>query len=152
LCTKCGQCPAVVGKNGCINCNAKHNTLTKLKQRRAKSKGLCAKSCGRPLIPNAGGYCKECWFKRHATKLWGDAKKYPELIQLMESQNWICPYTGRQLIIGINASLDHKLASDKGGINEISNLHFVDTRANIAKSFLTEEEFFQLCRDVAKLH
>jgi len=64
-----------------------------------------------------------------------------ELLALLDKQNRRCPYSGRLLLIGDNASIDHKIPLDRGGTNDLTNLQWVDYHVNIMKWYRTDEEF-----------
>jgi hypothetical protein len=64
---------------------------------------------------------------------------------LIEQQHGKCPYTGISLVLGHNASLDHKASKSRGGSNDLSNLQWVyygdDFDVNMMKRDTTEENF-----------
>lgn len=61
-----------------------------------------------------------------------------------------CAYTGRELVPGTNASLDHKIPKALGGTNDLENLQWVETNVNRAKNALAEDEFLSMCRAVVQ--
>jgi 5-methylcytosine-specific restriction endonuclease McrA len=65
-----------------------------------------------------------------------------------DKQTGICPYTGRHLILGKDASLDHIVPSSKGGTNDLENLQWVFHKANEMKWNYSEEEFLGLVREI----
>lgn len=72
------------------------------------------------------------------------------LQKLLESQNFICPLTGRELIMCWDrkkntASLD-RIDSSKG--YEEGNLQWIHVDANIAKNDLSMSDFVKLCEDI----
>jgi 5-methylcytosine-specific restriction endonuclease McrA len=71
-------------------------------------------------------------------------------MDLFESQNGICVYTGRVLTIGLDASVDHiKPKSVYPELrHDIKNMQFISLRANRAKLTLSHQEFLELCHDV----
>ena len=64
-----------------------------------------------------------------------------EILVLM-SKN-ICPYCDKP-VESLSWSIDHKLPKNRGGSNELINLHLVCTKCNKVKGDLTDEEFKQL--------
>ena len=76
------------------------------------------------------------------------------LKRLLELQGFTCPYTGKKLEIGTNASLDH--IQPKSRFPELENcfenLEWVDDNVNRAKRAMTKEEFVELCSTVAARH
>lgn len=61
-----------------------------------------------------------------------------------------CYLSGRKLDVTDpkNFELDHIVARSKGGTNDLSNLGLTCRAANIAKSDLSVEELFVLCKDI----
>ena len=69
------------------------------------------------------------------------------LLSLLESQDYRCALTGRELTPE-TAALDHRTPLSRGGPNTISNCQVVHEQANAAKATMTHEEFVALCREV----
>ncbi len=65
-----------------------------------------------------------------------------DVILVIMSKN-ICPYCDKQ-ISPLDFSIDHKLPKNRGGSNELINLHLVCIKCNKVKGDLTDEEFKQL--------
>lgn len=85
------------------------------------------RQCGREAITKKRRkyrVCEICYLKSMAKCNLGDTQRWHELKELFEKQS-ICPYTGIVLIMGLNTTLDHKVAVSKGGGNEIDNLQWV---------------------------
>ena len=79
-----------------------------LKKHREKYKELClCIHCGSQLMENNKLLCEKCWFKACSRKNLGSSKHWEHLKTLFEQQNHKCAYTGLDLILGINASVDH---------------------------------------------
>jgi CRISPR/Cas system Type II protein with McrA/HNH and RuvC-like nuclease domain len=113
-----------------------------------KSKGLCA-DCGKYPARNASCRCEICTLKMTAADHLGSRKLYKPLMMLFLRQQGKCVYTGMQLTLGTNTSLDHRIPRTKGGTNDIDNLQWVHKSINTMKSDLSEEEFLDFCRRVA---
>jgi len=64
-----------------------------------------------------------------------------ELQKLFLSQVRRCVYSGIRLVLGDNASIDHKTPTSRGGGHEIENLQWVDIRINRMKGDMTDSEF-----------
>lgn len=71
-------------------------------------------------------------------------------MEILERQGRKCSYTGRELVVGKNASIDHVFPKARfpEKARELENLEFVDLRINWAKRDLTKEEFVDLCESV----
>ena len=107
--------------------------------KRLREQGLC-RGCRRPAI-TGHRHCRECTLKEIA-------RKQVTTVDVLKSiWTGVCPYSGRQIEIGVNAHLDHKVARANGGGNEVANLQWVHAEVNVAKHKLTEDQFRQLIID-----
>ena len=75
-----------------------------------------------------------------SSKHLGTTTRWQELGQLLERQNFTCVYTGRQLILGLNTSIDHIKPLTKWEetslpceVNALSNLQPLWKEDNIKK-------------------
>lgn len=95
-------------------------------------------------------YCKKHFLSELAAKHLGTSKRWSELDELFLKQNGRCVYSGRLLILGINASIDHKKPLSKyPELNfDIKNLQWVDSTINRWKGNLEESDFIDLINDV----
>jgi 5-methylcytosine-specific restriction endonuclease McrA len=59
-------------------------------------------------------------------------------------QGGICPYTGKILSLGKDASVDHIVPKSRGGSTELSNLQWVYYQVNFMKGDMFHEEFLEL--------
>ena len=71
-----------------------------------------------------------------------------ELEQLIEKQQGRCALSGR-MIGPRKAALDHKHPVSRGGTHALTNLQWLDPVVNKAKHMLTNDEFVELCKQVA---
>lgn len=71
------------------------------------------------------------------------------LMQLIQQQEYRCALSGVKLTPS-DAALDHKLPVSSGGSDEIENLHWVSNQVNRAKGTMTNDEFIEMCKQVAK--
>ena len=136
----------------CIRCSSKATRgvycNTHYVQRKANlikrfEQGRCL-GCGKPRLDNSK-YCWECWIKQASRKT-KTTEKF--LVSLWDKQNGRCAYSGRVLVPGLTAQLDHKVAKRKGGSNDFENLQWVDKDVNYAKRALSEQEFLDLVKDI----
>jgi len=84
----------------------KMKQYTRNKYEKYKKSGLCTQ-CGSQLMINSNTLCEKCWFKSCSNNNLGSRKHWEHLKTLFEEQNHKCAYTGLDLILGVNASIDH---------------------------------------------
>ena len=107
--------------------------------------GLC--SCGKKIF--AGKTCEKCWFKVKAKDHTGSRKNWKDLKKILENQNYKCLYTGKELIAGGNATVDHIIPKCKGGSNSIANLQWIDKHVNIHMKFnMSHNEFIDYLKHI----
>ena len=150
--------------NRCISC-AKHS-IKKSQQKRDRkdvnkkhqenrkirlSQGLC-EFCNTPRLPSSNIYCEKHYLGDMAKKHLGTTKRWKELKHLLEKQNFKCAYTNETLILGVNASIDHKFPASRFPdlYNDVDNLQWVTKSINIMKRDFTNEEFLNIISLVFK--
>lgn len=97
-------------------------------------------------------HCQTCYLKLMSITYLGTANRWKELFNVLERQNFICPYTGDKLVLGINDSIDHILASSRypEKKHDINNLRWVSREVNRMKYNYTPEEFINLIEKIYK--
>ena len=70
------------------------------------------------------------------------------LRQLLEYQEYMCSLTGVELEPETTEA-DHIVPRSLGGLNTIENIQLVTKQANRAKGTMPNDEFIELCRQVA---
>lgn len=155
MCECCSN-PSVEGKLRCLKHLQEARNRAKRNQEHRVHNGLCVE-CGRDPNPATHGTrCEMCWFSMIGRSIFEVKSRpagrsvAPALRGLFHAQQEKCAYTGRRLVPGVNASLDHKIPKALGGTNELGNLQWVDTDVNRAKNALTEVDFLAMCLDVVK--
>jgi hypothetical protein len=131
----------------CYRLRMSRNWISKNRKR-----GLCY-SCSRKPVSNTSSWCEQHWFTQAAWRSGLRGKgSWKRIRELLEHQNYICPYTGKVLIIGVNASVDHKLPRSRYPelVGDISNYEWVDEDVNRAKRSMTRDEFVLLCKIIAR--
>ncbi len=120
-----------------------------LRKRHIQS-GLCG-NCTEKLMENSKTVCIKHYFAGVAGKIGLKTKDWEKLKHILESQNHICPYTGKKLTPGVNASVDHILPSSRFPElkSDLSNIEWVDLKVNEVKSDFTRAEFIEICKLVA---
>lgn len=133
----CGK--PLSGFTQCSDCLSSHLLVAKERRKKYLAQGLCY--CGASPVAERQ-QCEKCWLRSLA----GTHKiKVPVLETLWKSQNAVCALTGEPIIMGLNASLDHKVPTSRGGTNDIDNLQWVSKTANAIKTDLTPEELVSFC-------
>jgi hypothetical protein len=115
-----------------------------------RSNGTCG-HCDSPIFCKSKR-CERHFFMGKANDRIGDSSRWEEIQKLFYSQNQRCYLTGRLLVPGINASLDHIKPQSKNPelYNKIENIRWCDIDVNKAKNKLSNEELFKLCEDVLR--
>ena len=116
--------------------------------------GVC-RSCTSP--PAFGSQvCETHWFAHRATQRLGlgpdSIGRGQALKAILEAQNYTCPYSGRKLVPGVNAAVDHirPHAHHPELRGELSNIQWVDEVVNRMKQDLEHKDFIALCALIAK--
>lgn len=134
----------------CKKCSNKISNKTKESQKFSRiERGLC-KFCNNTKLPYQNQVCEKHYLVAIAARVLGKADNFmvQELQEKLKSQNWLCPYTGDKLILGLNTHLDHKFPVSRypERATDMDNLEWVSKRANLAKSDMTPEEFIDFCK------
>lgn len=141
LCTACAK-PNTSTKATCADCRQKVREAQRVIVGQYRAQGLCA--CGKNCR-TVGTLCKPCWFKSRARLCGLGTQNWQLLRQLLIEQNFRCAYTNEPLILGRDATIDHKMPRTRGGSNAIENLHWVTQRVNAMKSNYSHDEFLKIC-------
>lgn len=137
ICVSCSKIKDTESKSVlCCYCNL----MRAKKRHELREMGLCL--CGQKKLDNHSS-CYDCYFSYITKRLGGRSKKFGfKLKEKFEKQNGQCIYTGKQLILGLNASIDHIIP---GKDHSIDNLQFVDRQINSMKTNMSHEEFLDMC-------
>lgn len=143
---------AVMGKTLCESHLEKNKVRNNNSRKKRLAAGLC-QYCGCKALKSPDrvktSLCQICYLKRLSQDQFGSSDRWEELVSLFESQN-ICPYTGKQLRLGIDTSLDHVVPRASGGSDELENLQFVYSCGsfdlNRMKGHMTDREFRKALR------
>lgn len=148
FCIDCGLA-ATAGYSTCLNCRNldTHRRSAIVALRRAS--GLCV--CQQPLLLD-GYVCETCWFRNKTQKATSLGRSRWKLLKdLLESQNYLCAYTGEKLVVGEQvATIDHKRPTSRGGDDSLENLHWITKRMNEMKGNFTHEEFLEACAKITE--
>ena len=145
---KCHDCGKTLGpvekRKRCPACSENRRTASLNRRIRFKQSGAC-ESCGSESIINNGKFrlCETCYLKFASKRHFGTRLKWKALKEMWETQQGICPYTKRQLTLGLDASLDHVYPASRFPHlkYDMGNLQWVHYRVNEMKKDWTPDEF-----------
>jgi hypothetical protein len=143
LCARCFR-PKDGHHKACSECRTAMRAISMSRRATFAKEGRCVQ-CGIPKT-DPGLYCRKCTFRAAARRWLGSAKLWIKLVELFDAQEGRCAYTGEPLVIGGNASLDHKIPRSRGGTNTIENVQWVTWKVNRVKTDMTHDEFIDLCK------
>ena len=139
----CSDCGTPVSKGIlCDVCKPKHQRRSSDIYYKRKEQHLCT-ACGKPNLKSRT-LCVIHYLKQISKAHLGSRRRYKELIELMERQNWKCALTGVSIKFEDDLHLDHIIPKCRGGTNEIENLRWVIKDANEAKRGLLDSEIKEL--------
>lgn len=142
LCQWCGE---VTDKTYCKICSNKRRLQAKQRRLILTKQGLCC-VCGVNYKLENTTLCIDCNLKKIADTYFKDRSRHNELLQIYEKQKGICPYTGRKIKIGLDASIDHIVPRAKNGTNDVSNLQWIYTPCNFMKLDYYEKDFLDIVK------
>ena len=136
----------------CKECLIKSNEYGRKQYKKNIDNDLCPRCRVRKILNNKQS-CKEC--------LWdGILRKnyitFKEADKLLKQQNYICPLSGRKLIKGVNASIDHiipigKHRKDKNHkLAKVSNIRIVDIDVQFWRRNFTDQKIIKVSEDITK--
>jgi len=135
------------------NLDAERQRSREKGHRRAKA-GIC-QSC---VLPTEFGTqtCSTHWFANRVTQrlgLGGDTIGRGQALKaILEKQNYLCAYTGKKLVPGVNASVDHIQCKAKHPelVGDTNNIAWVDFQINRMKNDMDRDEFLETCAVIAE--
>lgn len=156
LCTYCGKDVPDKDFRCCRSCLDKCEKLVETIRTELIAKGICTCCRKNKYLNSMEGrsskyrFCLECYMKHCSTTYMGSSKHYKELLNKLEQQNYICPYSGETIIVGDNSSIDHILPGSRFPElkKDIKNLQWVSFLVNKMKFNQTEEEFKILIKKI----
>lgn len=149
LCAQCGQNSPVDGLKTCDQCLTKFKCRSKERIGRLTNEGLCIR-CGRfpslsGLNRNNGSHnmCQTCYLKHVSQTNLGTSKHAAALLAKLVAQNYKCPYTNDDLVLGGNAWVDHIMPRSRFPelAHDIDNVEWVTETVNRMKQDQTFTEF-----------
>lgn len=132
-----------------INSKRIHGYTTKW-ARKNKNNGRCI-FCNEPLLTGNKNFCE----KHYLINLISGRLGLRSIVVIEELKrklflNPFCPYTGKKIILGENASIDHIKPISKFPElrSDINNVEWIDRQVNYAKRDMAKEEFILLCKHI----
>ena len=146
-CVRCSEPKENPNNSSCNKC--KKNLKNYQVSRRAglKESGKCISCSGEK--DTSIDCCSTCILKAAAGRWLKNRNRWSDLLDLFHKQNKKCIYTGVELIIGENASIDHIHPRSKGGLNELENLQWIDIKINKMKNNINHNEFIEICKFIS---
>lgn len=146
MCVVCGKRPADKTAK-CDLCHEAYVENARIRRERRLLEGRCV-YCEEMRVSTT--LCLKHYLQFTAKTHFRTSKRYKELEDLFNSQQGICPYTGRKLTLGVDASIDHIVPKSRGGSDDLNNLQWVYYQVNFMKGDMLEEEFLELARSIAE--
>jgi len=114
--------------------------------------GLCMR-CDQHRLPFSNIFCEDHFFMNKSASRLKSSEFWQDIKEKFYNQNMICPYSGKKLTLGIDASIDHILPVSRFPllINDLNNIEWVDWGINCNKRNMTKEEYLQSERYKLKL-
>ena len=148
-CTRCAG-PRDTSHKACSACREEMRGTSSRRRAAFAADGKCVQ-CGQSRT-GPSLYCDEHILKNAARNWLGSSRHWRKLAELLTAQGGRCAYSGEILVLGGNASIDHKTPRSRGGTNDLANVQWVTWTVNRVKTDLTHEEFVSLCEQVCRLH
>jgi len=111
-----------------------------------KKEGLCL-FCPE-LQFGQSSLCEKHYFCSISASAMKDRTQWEKLKELFYGQDERCYLSGRKLIPGKNASIDHIVPISKEKKYKIENLRWCDNQVNHAKNNMRSDEFIALCKEI----
>lgn len=151
LCRRCGEYRGEsTNRQLCVACSVEARAYFKLRYKNALQQEICVTCLTVPKEIRIR--CAPCWFKGIAHARTGKRSLWKLLQEKLILQQYQCVYSGRLLVPGKNASLEHVLpVSTHPELRaETSNLIWCDLNVNRAKSAMSYVDFLAMCTDIVQ--
>lgn len=142
ICVTCGISNYTNGFK-CEKCYLNYNKSKKEKKEYRLLNGCCA-FCDEKRIHTR--LCEKHYLQFTSRTHLNTMRDWEALKDIFEKQKGICPYTGKFLTLGLDASIDHIFPKCLGGSLGLDNLQWVYAPVNFMKADVTEDEFFNLVK------
>jgi hypothetical protein len=157
ICWACGLYPKTATALTCESCSAKRAASTNKFRKSLIGSDKCVKCAKSEIMQSTKDnsplhrLCEKCYLKNTARSRLKNIALWINLKAKLEAQHYKCTYTGEEIILGFNDSLDHKLPFCKFPelYTDIENTQWVTREMNQMKSGRTDNEFRSL---IAKIY
>lgn len=143
----------------CSKCKEKHKEKyparydikhSQSRRRRNENAGMC-RECGKERYYSSS-YCSHHFIANIArpykipTSMWND------LLRKLEQSNFACFYTGKELVPGVNACIDHLYSRSQHPekMSDLDNLVWCDKWVNRMKGHMSYQDFISLCQTIVE--
>ncbi len=141
----------------CSSCKAKHKAKyparydikhSQTRRKRNDAAGVC-RECGKERY-HESNYCHHHFIANIARPYKIPVDLWEILLQKLEQSDFTCFYTGKQLVPGINACVDHLSSRSQhpDKISELDNLVWCDKWINRMKGHMSYQDFIALCQTI----
>lgn len=146
LCITCGKSRSNTSLAYCEVHNNQSKEGVKRRVWQRIEEGKCSRCNSSELV--TGRMCFKHWLNDASHRATGCSSKkmVKKLWDIMLKQNMRCPYTGKELVPGKNASIDHRIPRSRGGSNDVTNLQWVNYTINVMKQDLLHDEFIEVIK------
>ena len=116
--------------------------------------GKC-RYCNKIPLPAFSGQnfrvCEQHYLAYTARSATGNRTDWKVLLEILEKQNRKCAYTGIPIVLGVNASIDHKFPRSRFPHlkDDPDNLQWVTKSVNGIKKTMTHDEFVSVAKERA---
>ncbi len=138
----------------CATCRvkmaARGRTYAEQYRRERNEQGVCRR-CGKERY-YASNYCRMHFMEHIARKYHVPQPLWDALLQKLEASSFQCFYTGKQLIPGENACVDHLNARSQypDKVSDLDNFVWCDKWVNRMKGHLSYSDFIALCHTIVE--
>lgn len=156
MCVSCGDNTPSDSLRTCKNCLLRLGDIYKKRAEKLNNLNLCVR-CGKSKqlsghtrTGKSHTTCQTCYLKHISFSNLGTRKHAVVLMSKLKAQNYKCPYTGEDLILGDNAWIDHIMPRSRFPelSNDIDNIEWLTGKVNRMKQDRTPKEFLSLIKKI----
>jgi len=154
ICLSCAKNNSLPDRNCCQSCKTLIIKSNQDRKFNLQEKEICG-FCGQfphleSLSDSKDRICETCYFKKRSRRHFKTVIYWQILKQNLEEQNYLCPYTGEKIVLGVNDSLDHIFPCSRFPEKkfDLDNVEWTTRKINTVKNELTKQEFLDLCSHI----